>query len=281
MRFAVKTASHNTEWAAVLDLWREADRIELFESGWNFDHFQPIFSDPSGPCLEGWTMLAALAQATSRIRLGCMVTGNPHRHPSVLAKMAATVDVISNGRLELGLGAGWNEPECETYGIELPPMRQRFERFEEACEIIVGLLTEPRLSFDGSHYRLVDAPCEPKAVQRPHPPICIGGGGERRTLRAVARWAQIWNLVSPDEATLRHKIEVLAGHCADIGRDPSEITVSAQLAYDPGAGIGPLVEQIAELGGAGMELAIVNLPPPHSPAMLAPLADALQPLASR
>src|SRR5437870_7051221 len=115
MRFAIKTAPQNTTWKDMLEVFRAADDIELFESGWTFDHFYPIFSDPAGPCLEGWVTLIALAQATRRLRLGCLVTGNVYRHPAVLAKMAATLDIVSGGRLELGLGAGWNEEECAAY----------------------------------------------------------------------------------------------------------------------------------------------------------------------
>ena len=130
-------------------------------------------------------MLAAMASATRRIRLGVMVTGNIYRHPAVLAKMAATVDVVSHGRLELGIGAGWNQQECDTYGIDLPPLKQRFDMFDEACEVLIALLSNTTSDFAGTHYQLTDARCEPKPVQKPHPPICIGGGGERRTLRAV------------------------------------------------------------------------------------------------
>src|SRR6202042_3220633 len=108
-----------------------ADDIEVFESGWTFDHFYPIYSDSTGPCLEGWMTLAALAQATRRLRLGTLVTGIHYRHPAVLANMAATVDIVSGGRLELGIGAGWNQMECDAYGIPLPPMRERFDRFDE------------------------------------------------------------------------------------------------------------------------------------------------------
>src|SRR3978361_490012 len=142
MRFAVKTAPQMTTWPAMLDVWRAADDIELFESAWNFDHFYPIFSDSDGPCLEGWTMLAALAQATRRIRIGCQVTGMIYAHPHVPANMAATVDVISGGRLELGLGAGWNQQECDAYGIVLPPLKGRLDRFDEGGEGIVGLLSK-------------------------------------------------------------------------------------------------------------------------------------------
>src|SRR5215471_17403057 len=193
MRFGIKTAPQHTTFDAMLDVWRAADDIELFESAWNFDHFYPIFSDSDGPCMEAWTMLAAMAQATRRIRIGCQVTGMVYRHPAVLANMAATVDIISDGRLDIGLGAGWNQQECDAYGIELPGLRERFDRFDEALEVIVGLLTNETTTFDGRYYQLRDARCEPKPVQRPHPPILIGGSGPKRTLRAAARWAQHWN----------------------------------------------------------------------------------------
>src|SRR5947209_13856549 len=165
MRFAFKTAPQNTTWADMLAVWREADAIDLFESGWTFDHFYPIFTDSTGPCLEGWTTLAALAQATTRLRLGVLVTGIHYREPAVLANMAATLDIISAGRLEIGLGAGWNEEESSAYGIELGTPRERSDRFEEACEVIVNLLSRETTSFSGNHYRLSDARCEPKPVQ--------------------------------------------------------------------------------------------------------------------
>ena len=205
----------------MLDVWREADGIDVFESAWNFDHFEPIFSDRSGPCLEGWSMLAAMAQATSRLRLGCQVTGMPYRHPAVLANIAATVDVISGGRLVIGLGAGWNEDESAALGIRLPPLRERFDQFEEGVQVIVELLSEDRANFTGTHFTLTDAWCEPKPVQRPHPPIAIGGNGERRTLRIVARFAQHWNSTLADVAAWQHKVAVLEQHCADVGRDPT------------------------------------------------------------
>ena len=133
MRFAFKTSPQNTTWADMLAVWRAADDIDVFESGWTFDHFYPIFTDdPSGPCLEGWVTLTALAQATTRLRLGVLVTGIHYRHPAVLANMAATLDIVSGGRLELGIGAGWNEEESGAYGIELGTLTERFDRFDEA-----------------------------------------------------------------------------------------------------------------------------------------------------
>src|SRR5262249_4788363 len=181
MRFAFKTSPQDTTFADMLAVWRAADGIELFESGWTFDHFYPIFSDSTGPCLEGWTVTTALAQATERLRVGVLVTGIHYRHPAVLANMAATVDIVSNGRLELGIGAGWNEEESGASGIELGTLTERFDRFEEACAVLTGLLTDETTDFAGKYFTLSGARCEPKAVQRPHPPICIGGKGERRT----------------------------------------------------------------------------------------------------
>lgn len=279
MRFAVKTAPQHTSYKDMLSVFRAADDIELFESGWTFDHFYPIFSDSTGPCLEGWVTLAALAQATDRLRLGVMVTGIHYRHPAVLANMAATLDVISGGRLELGLGAGWNEEESGAYGIALGSPAQRSDRLEEACEVITGLLTQEQTDFTGSHYRLTEARCEPKPVQKPHPPICIGGSGEHRTLRTAARWAQHWNFVGGTVEEFRHKRDVLHEHCVEIGRDPSEILLSSHVRFDPKAGPGATAATAAALGEAGVQLAVVQLPPPHDAALLELLAEALGPLA--
>jgi F420-dependent oxidoreductase-like protein len=279
MRFGFKTAPQNTTWADMLAVWREADDIELFESGWTFDHFYPIFSDPTGPCLEGWVTLTALAQATRRVRLGTLVTGIVYRHPAVLANMAAVLDIVSGGRLELGLGAGWNEEECAAYGIELGSMKERFDRFDEACEIILSLLANETTDYAGRHYRMSAARCEPKPVQRPHPPLCIGGLGEKRTLRTVARLAQHWNLPLGSPDVFKQKRDVLAAHCADVGRDPAEITTSVHVRLPQNGDIGPLVDEAAAYADAGMDIGIVYLPPPHTPAVLEPIAQALRPLA--
>jgi len=187
VRFAFKTSPQNTTWADMLAVWQAADDIDVYESGWTFDHFYPIFSDPTGPCLEGWTTLTALAQATTRLRVGTLVTGIHYRHPAVLANMAAALDIISGGRLELGIGAGWNEEESGAYGIELGTIKERFDRFEEACQVLIGLLSQDTTDFDGQYYQLKAARNEPKGPQRPHPPICIGGSGEKRTLRITAK----------------------------------------------------------------------------------------------
>jgi len=277
MRFAIKTAPQHTTWDAMLDVWRAADDIELFESGWTFDHFYPIFSDSTGPCLEGWITLTALAQATRRLRLGTLVTGIHYRHPAVLANMAATLDIICGGRLELGIGAGWNEEESGAYGIELGTPRQRSDRFEEACEVITSLLANETTTFKGSYFQLTDARCEPKPVQRPHPPVCIGGSGEKRTLRTAARFAQHWNFVGGTPEQFARAREVLHRHCADVGRDPAEILLSSHVPYtgDPAQ----TAASAAELGAAGVQLAIVTFRPPHTAAVLEPLAAALAGLA--
>jgi F420-dependent oxidoreductase-like protein len=278
MRFAIKTSPQNTQWADMLAVWQAADEIELFESGWTFDHFYPINSDSSGPCLEGWVTLTALAQATKRLRVGTLVSGIHYRHPALLANMAATLDIVSGGRLEIGIGAGWNEEESGAYGMRLGSLKERSDRFEEGCEALVGLLTQETTTFQGEHYQLTDARCEPKAVQKPHPPICIGGSGEKRTLRTTAKYAQHWNFVGGTPAEFAHKREVLYAHCADVGRDSSEITLSSHVRLGPDADYAKVAAEAEALGEVGLDLAIVYLPPPHTPAVVEPLAKALEPL---
>jgi F420-dependent oxidoreductase-like protein len=279
MRFAIKTRPEHTTWARIRDVWVAADELDVFESAWNWDHFYPLSGDPAGSNLEGWTMLAALAQATHRIRIGCQVTGMIYRHPAVLANMAATVDVISDGRLELGLGAGWNQQECDALGIDLPPLRERFDRFDEGVQAIIGLLTQPTTTFDGKYVRLTDAFCEPKPVQRPHPPITIGGKGPKRTLGAVARWAQAWNAIASSAQEWRDIKEILLERCAEIGRDPAEITCSANIRIDPDAELARVVDQIAPYREVGTDLLILGLPTDTGPEILAPLAELIAPLA--
>jgi F420-dependent oxidoreductase-like protein len=279
MRFAFKTSNQHTTWSDVLAVWQAADEIELFESGWNFDHFYPISGDTSGPCLEGWMMLASLAQATRRLRLGTLVTGIHYRHPAVLGKMVSTLDIISNGRLELGIGAGWNEQESGAYGIELGSRKERSDRFEEACAVLVSLLGQETTNFEGVHYQLKDARNEPKGPQQPHPPICIGGSGEKRTLRTVAKYAQHWNFVGGTPEEFAQKRDVLFDHCRAIGRDPKEIILSSHVRLGEDLDVSKVAADAAALGAEGLDLAIIYLPPPHTPAVLEPLARALEPLA--
>lgn len=281
MRFAIKTRPEHQTWAEMRDIWLAADEIELFESAWNWDHFYPLTGDYAGPNLEGWTMLAAMAEATSRIRIGCQVSAMIYRHPAVLANMAATVDIISAGRLELGVGAGWNKMECDAYGIELPPLRERFDRFDEGVEAIIGLLTQQTTTFTGKYVQLTDARCEPKPVQQPHPPVVIGGRGKTRTLKTTAMWAQQWNAITRDPADWLDLKETLVGHCAAIGREPGEITcsINVRLDGDSDADLDAVAATTASYRDAGADLAVVGLPLRAAPAILGPLADRLAPLA--
>ena len=228
LHLGIKTAQQFTTYDDILRIWLEADTIPIIEHAWAFDHFIPLGPDPTGPQLEGWTLLGALAARTERLRVGLMVTGNTYRHPAVLAKIGATVDNISHGRLDFGIGAGWNELESNMYGIPLYAPGERIRRLGEACELIKRMWTETVANFDGKYYQLKDARCEPKPVQKPYPPFVIGGSGEQLTLRVVARYASIWNFAGGSVDTFRHKIEVLEGHCAAVGRDPSTIERSIQ-----------------------------------------------------
>jgi alkanesulfonate monooxygenase SsuD/methylene tetrahydromethanopterin reductase-like flavin-dependent oxidoreductase (luciferase family) len=211
--------------------------------------------------------------------LGTLVSGIHYRHPAMLANMAAALDIISDGRLEIGIGAGWNEEESGAYGMELGTPRQRSDRFEEACEVLVGLLTQETTTFAGTYYQLKDARNEPKGVQKPHPPICIGGSGEKRTLRTAARYAQHWNFVGGPAEEFARKRDVLYQHCADLGRDPKEILLSSHVRLGEDGDIDAVLRETEALGAQGLDLAIIYLPPPHTPAVLEPLANALARLA--
>src|SRR5438309_678493 len=193
IRFGIQTAQQGIEWPQMLDLWQKADAWG-YDSLWGFDHFYPVFMDPEGPCLEGWTALAALAQATRRARIGLLVSGNSYRHPCVTAKMAATLDHVSGGRLNLGIGAGWFEVEHRAFGIEFKSTAARLAALDEACRIILGMFTDSRTTVHGKHYTVTDAIGQPKPVQKPHPPIMIGGKGRQVLLRIVARYADMWNI---------------------------------------------------------------------------------------
>src|SRR5215472_5915224 len=229
LRFGIKTAPQYTTYDDILRVWQEADSVPAIEHAWAFDHFIPLGPDPTGDQLEGWTLLGALAARTERLRIGLMVTGNIYRHPAVLAKIGATVDHISHGRLDFGIGAGWNELESNMYGIPLYTPGERIRRLGEACEVIKRLWTETIANFDGKYYQLKGARCEPKPVQKPYPPYVIGGSGEQLTLRIVAQYANIWNFVGGSIDTFLHKIEVLEERCAEVGRDPAEIEPSIQM----------------------------------------------------
>jgi len=235
LRFGIQTGQQGVEWTQILDLWRKAEAWG-YDSLWAYDHFYPIFVPPDGPCFEGWTLLGALAQATTRARIGHLVTGNTYRHPCVTAKMAATVDHISGGRLNLGIGAGWFELEHRSFGIDFKTVPGRLEALDEACQIIIGMFTRPTMTLAGRHYRVTDAMCNPRPRQQPRPPIMIGGTGRRVLLRIVARYADMWN-ASADADEMRALIDVIRGHGDAVGRDTDEIekTVMLPLAYGAAA----------------------------------------------
>jgi F420-dependent oxidoreductase-like protein len=186
----------------------------------------PNAVDPTGDTLECWTALAAIAVLTSRIRVGTVVSSNTYRHPAVLAKMAANVDIMSHGRLICGIGAGWQENEHRAYGIPFGTVGERLARLDEACQVVKALWTQERTTLRGRYYQLHNATLMPKPVQRPHPELMVGGGGEKVTLKIAARYADHWNVVGGPE-TLAAKGKILEGHCAAIGRDPSTLLRSA------------------------------------------------------
>jgi F420-dependent oxidoreductase-like protein len=245
IRFGVYSGPQHATFTDCVELWQ---RCEALGYDWIsvFDHFMPIVGDPDGPCFEGPTMLAALAAHTTRVRVAILVTGVTYRHPAVAANIAATLDHISGGRAEYGVGAAWFEREHQQYGIPFPRLGVRMDMLDEACRVMRGLWTQERFSFAGEHYRLEDAQMSPKPLQA-RLPLLIGGEGEKRTLRIVAEHADVWNTGLDELDVFRHKLDVLARHCADVGRDPREIrkslTLRAILAEDEAA----LMERRREL----------------------------------
>jgi F420-dependent oxidoreductase-like protein len=227
MRYGLKL-SQNATIDRLRAVWRVADEAG-FDHCWCMDHLATLGAREDGPIFEAWTLLAGMAVATSRTRIGCMVTGNTYRHPAVLAKAAVTVDHLSGGRLEFGLGAGWAENEHTMLGLPFGTRVDRANRLEEACQVIQSLWTEQRTSFDGEHYKLTGAIAEPKPVQQPHPPIWIGGSGRQRTLRITARYADVWNAAGGSPEEVAEVSAVLDRRCAEIGRDPAQVRRSVQV----------------------------------------------------
>ena len=229
MRFGSQLHNQATSWEdikAVLETM-EAGR---WHSVWFYDHFIPprsptdeVMETDRIPTFEGWSLLCATAAVTQRLRLGLLVAGNTYRNPALMAKMAVTVDHISNGRLVIGIGAAWNVREHQAYGWEFPSMKERSDRLEEACKLLKTLfMAEDLVDFDGKYYQLHQAPFAPKSVQQPHPPIMVGGWGEKRTLRTLAMYGDIMNIMDGPEEMTRLS-GVLERHCETVGRDPAEI----------------------------------------------------------
>jgi F420-dependent oxidoreductase-like protein len=229
-------------------------------SFWPMDHFFPIpvFGQPDDPMLEVYATLAWAAGLTQRMQLGALVTGVPYRHPGVLLKALTTIDVLSGGRAWLGIGAAWNESEAAALGIPFPPLRERFERLEEALQVAHRMFDGDARPFDGRHYRL-DRPLNvPSPVRRP--PILVGGSGERRTLRLVAQYADACNLFELlGVAGIRHKLEVLARHCADVGRPYDDIIKTTFGQIGP-LDVGQTADRLGTLAELGVDLALVDLP---------------------
>ncbi|MBW3547892.1 MAG: TIGR03560 family F420-dependent LLM class oxidoreductase [Actinobacteria bacterium] len=227
MRVGIETSQHRVEWPELVERVRFAEEAG-FDGAWLFDHFKPLYGEGPGPCLEAWTLLAGLAAVTTRIRLATLVTGVTYRHPSLLAAEVVTLDHISSGRLDLGLGAAWFEEEHRQLGFSFPPARERVERLEEAVEVVRLLLTGDGASFEGRHYQLRHATYRPRPVQRPHPPLWIGGSGERRMLPLIGRVADAWHSFAPPDV-LSRKWAIVAASAEAAGRDPDAIVRSTNL----------------------------------------------------
>jgi F420-dependent oxidoreductase-like protein len=274
--FSFKVAPVDIPWADLSAIWLEADSAGFFDSGWVFDHFYPP-RGPVKPMWEAWSLLASLAAVTQRLRLGVMVSCNTFRHPALLAHMSATIDQVSNGRLEIGLGVGWHEAEHAAFGIHLGNADERWERLAETLEIVDGLLTREAFSFTGKHFRISGAELAMSCVQQPRPPLVIGGIGPKRTLPLVARWADHWNYFNPGNPpeVFRAHLDRLVELCGEVDRDPNEIEVSVQMRYPGNPG------EVTELAGqyleAGADHIIVTAFPPLDRDTIPTIARALEP----
>jgi len=267
-RFGIMTAPMQVGYHDVLRVWQEADTIPEIEHTWLFDHLMPIGGDPNGPTFEGWTLLSALAAHTKRLRLGLLVTSNRFRPPALLAKIAATVDIVSSGRLEFGIGAGSRPShplarrEYEAHGLPFHDFAHSVGSLAEACTVIRRLWTETApFDFDGAYVHLTGAFCNPKPVQRPHPPILIGGRSTA-TLRVVAEHADLWNIPGGDIADAVSRSALLDRFCAEIGRDPASVTRSMVLpvSYDQPSNTR---DAITEASAAGFQHIVLGLPAPY------------------
>jgi F420-dependent oxidoreductase-like protein len=246
------------------EFWRSADELG-YHAIWTYDHFYGL-GDPMGFTLEGWTTLSAMAALTTRARVGCMVTGVTYRNPALLAKMAVSVDHISDGRLEFGIGAAWHEPEHQAYGFGYPPPGTRIAMLDEALGAIKSLWTLESTTVEGRFFALADARCEPKPVQKPHPPVVVGGSGPKKTLRVVATHADEWNTPGQDPDEWAKLNAILDEHCAAVGRDPKEIRRGVQIFLHPQQE-GQIEAQLEKLPGyeaAGCEHVVLSFYAPPS-----------------
>jgi alkanesulfonate monooxygenase SsuD/methylene tetrahydromethanopterin reductase-like flavin-dependent oxidoreductase (luciferase family) len=266
--FGITTAPSQVDYHDVLRVWREADAIPQVEHAWLFDHLMPIGGDPDGPAYEGWTLLCALAAHTRRLRVGVLVTRNRFRPPAMLAKIATTVDIVSGGRLEFGIGAGSRPShplarrEYDAHGLPFHDAAHAVASLDEACTVIRRLWSEEKpFDFHGTHHHLTGAFGNPKPVQRPHPPILIGGRSSA-TLRVAAAHADVWNIPGGDIDDVVRRSALLDRYCSEIGRDPASVTRSIHLpvSYDrPGVTRGAIGEAIE----AGFRHIVLGLPTPY------------------
>jgi alkanesulfonate monooxygenase SsuD/methylene tetrahydromethanopterin reductase-like flavin-dependent oxidoreductase (luciferase family) len=271
--FGLVTGQHWRSWDELQEQWLFADETG-WDSAWAFDHFFSLRDGELGPCLEGWTLLAALAARTSRLQIGLLVNGNTHRNPALLAKQAVTVDIISGGRSILGVGAAWHEREHAAYGIEFPAARERVDRFGEAMELHRLLETQERATFEGRYYSLDNAPFEPKPVNG-HIPILIGSTGARM-LRHVATYADLWDGGgSPDE--MQAHGARLNALCAEIGRDPAAIRWTYSTGSDPLASADALRAHVAAYAAVGVRSFLFDMPRGAPSSQLRALAERVLP----
>jgi alkanesulfonate monooxygenase SsuD/methylene tetrahydromethanopterin reductase-like flavin-dependent oxidoreductase (luciferase family) len=287
--FGLKTSPVHTTYEWIRRAWLQADDVPEIEHAWLWDHMLPLSGPRGGNIFEGWTLLSALAAQTTRLRVGLLVTNNQIRQPAVLGKMATTLDVISDGRLVLGIGVGGTRPRGETdpgfgehaaYGLPAAPPGEGIGRLAEAITIIRRMFTEDQFDFGGRYYALSGTINEPKPVQRPGPPVLVGGSGTR-LLRVAAEQADIWNVPGPPHANLEFLLErsrVLDRHCADIGRDPGSITRSVQLlltTQDP-SGVRATITRLISAGFTHIVLGVLPPAPDNVAQWLA--AEVITPL---
>jgi F420-dependent oxidoreductase-like protein len=228
VRFGLDISQHQLTWEQIVARAKLAEDAGL-DGVWVFDHFKALYGDPRGPSFEAWTLLAGLARETSRVRLGTLVTGMTHRHPSVLAAEVVTVDHLSGGRVECAVGAAWNEPEHRELGIPFPSAAERSDRLEEGVQVLRALFTQDEATFEGRHYRLDRATYRPRPVQQPHPPIWVGGNGPKRTLPIAGRHADVWHGWADDAAELAGQMAIIDRAAEEAGRDPSQILRASSL----------------------------------------------------
>ncbi|MBA3779670.1 MAG: TIGR03560 family F420-dependent LLM class oxidoreductase [Chloroflexi bacterium] len=283
IRFGVFVGQANKEWPQIRDEFLLAEDLG-FDHAWVVDHFVNTDGPPSDPCHEAWTLLAALAVSTTRIRLGVLVSSNTFRHPALLLKEAVTVDHVSGGRVILGMGTGWHGEEHRRYGFELPEPRERVDRFEEAVQIVHSLMSQERTSFPGRHYQLDDAPLEPRPLQQPRIPILIAAH-RPRMLRLAARYADVWDTFPaiPGTATegvedqIKRRVELLDAECRRVGRDPAEIRRSTWTGGDVAGSEARFLDFVGRHRALGFTDFSIGLPREDDRPMLRRIAAGLMP----